>query len=173
MTRGSIRIVIDASITQAAGGPGAGNPVSKAARDFLYDVLQICHRAVVTPEIGREWKRHRSNYARQWYRSMVARRKVCFLESQEGTSLRGKVVSLVEGDKARHALGKDAHLVDAALATDGCIASLDNTARAFLGSITPRVRELQKMQWVNPAEAAYSRSWLAAGARPSPSTRLA
>ncbi len=56
--RRSKRLVVDASVAGAAGA--AEHALSKTSRDFLQEVLTICHQIVMTPRILAEWKRHRS-----------------------------------------------------------------------------------------------------------------
>ena len=67
-------LVIDASIARAAGR--TDHPISKACRDFLEDVLKICHHVVLTKETSEEWKRHQSKFTLLWRSSMFARKKV-------------------------------------------------------------------------------------------------
>src|SRR5437660_6190664 len=76
MAKASRRLVVDASVARAAGGEGATHPLSRQCRDCLLAMLHICHRIVMTAEIGAEWKRHRSRFAMTWLTSMEARRKV-------------------------------------------------------------------------------------------------
>lgn len=75
----SCRLVVDASVAQAAGGKGARSDVSKSCRDTLQAILDICHRLVLTKEMRREWNKHQSSFARTWRVSMVARKKFEFV----------------------------------------------------------------------------------------------
>ncbi len=78
MSRGPSRLfVIDTSVAKAAGE--TDHPVSKACRDFMRAMLDICHRMVMTSEISAEWNRRQSHYARKWRAAMVARKK-CFMQ---------------------------------------------------------------------------------------------
>jgi hypothetical protein len=68
----SRRLVIDADVARSAGGEQATHPRSKHCRDFPRAVLEICHRLVLTPLTGDEWKRHRSRFAATWLGQMYA-----------------------------------------------------------------------------------------------------
>ncbi len=47
---------------------------------------------------------------------------------------------------------KDLHLIDAAMATDRSIVSLDDTVRKLFADLSDMVGELRNIVWVNPAE---------------------
>jgi len=69
---------------------------------------------------------------------------------------------------------KDIHLVEAALACDHVIVSLDEDARRRFARASGQVEELRRVAWVNPArDAADVLDWLRAGARAERSRRLA
>jgi hypothetical protein len=68
---------------------------------------------------------------------------------------------------------KDCHLVDAALASDHLIASLDEQLRGHLRQLTAVIDALRSISWVNPAiakEAAVE--WLEKGAPDEKKRRL-
>lgn len=88
IAKSSRRLVIDASIARASGGPGAVSPTSKNCSDFLQAALDICHRVVLTTEILEEWNRHKSKFASRWLASMFARKKANLIESTEDQNLR-------------------------------------------------------------------------------------
>lgn len=131
--RRSKRLVIDASVARAAGGEEATFPRSKYCRDFLKATLDICHRAVMTPEISEEWKPHRSNFARKWLVEMYGRRKVQYIKAVVDRDLRGRIehVAACKTDKERDARRKDFLLIEAAVATDRTVISLDDIARTL------------------------------------------
>ena len=144
------RIVVDASVARASGGEDAIFPISKQCRDFLLALKRICHTLVVTPEIQEEWKRHQSGFARRWMRTMYARRKVCRIDSVTDAPLRTKLSTVPCGRAQREAMLKDCHLVEAAMATDWAVVSLDDAMRNLLREASGRVGEIRAVIWVNP-----------------------
>jgi len=168
----SQRLVVDASVARASGGADATYPTSKHCRDFLDVVRKICHQIVMSPDIAAEWDRHQSHWARTWRVSMVARKKLCRVNPSGDTELQDRVVGVAAGDSQREAMLKDYHLIEAALATDQCIASLDDTARDLFARAARQVKELRGVAWVNPfLPDEQPIPWLAGGARPE-KTRL-
>ena len=166
--RESNRLVIDASVARAAGGEDAVFPRSKHCRDFLKATLVICHRVVLTPEIGEEWKQHRSNFARRWLGSMMARKKVHLLGNVVNDELRGRVerAAAHAGNDEREAMRKDFLLIEAAIATDRIVISLDDTAKGLFAVAARSVGELKNIAWVNPGQAEEQPIlWLENGAK--------
>jgi len=160
----SAALVIDATIARAAGE--TEHPVSSACRRFLQEVLKICHRVVMTPEISAEWKKHRSRFAYGWLASMWARKKVVRLDAVEDAGLRLTIHSLELTDSVREAILKDIHLVEAAFATDHAVASLDETARRHFRQITEHAESLKSLVWVNPTkDNEHASDWLRQGAK--------
>ncbi len=105
---------------------------------------------------------------------MVARKKVVLMgASPQDGSLRTRVSRAIATTQARNAATKDMHLVEAALATDGIVASLDENAHAAFHEATTAVRELATLVWVNPdSQHATTTRWLEDGARPEPGLLL-
>ncbi len=163
----SRRLVIDASVARSAGGEDARYPISKYCRDFLKATLKICHRIVMTPDIVDEWKKHQSRFARQWRVSMEARKKVERIEAGANDELRRKIVRVTNDDQGRAAMLKDSCLVEAAIATDGIVVSLDEAARRLFAETSRSVSELEDVVWVNPCnEEEQPILWLLSGAQP-------
>jgi hypothetical protein len=153
----SKRLVIDASIARAAGGPDATFPKSKRCRDFLLDVLDARHRVVMTADIRAEWQRHQSGYARRWLVSMHARKNVHWDSAVVADdALRARIVRTATGGSAeqvqadREAMLKDCCLLEAALAADKTITSLDERVRRLFGAAAHQVGELREIVWANP-----------------------
>lgn len=166
-TKTSRRLVIDASIAHASGGEEAIFPTSKNCRDFLIAVRTICHRVVMTTAIIEEWNNHQSNFARRWRVSMEARKKVVRVSAPTDDNLRYKIKHIASSDKARDAMLKDIHLIEAAKATDQTVIALDETVRNLFASISQSVGEMRNIVWVNPDKAEeQSISWLENGAKP-------
>lgn len=167
------RLVIDASVVRASGGEGATFPTSKYCRDFLSTVLKVCHRAAMTPQLRAEWKRHMSRFARKWRVRMEGGKKVEHLSVPRNDLLRNRLDEVIGNPARRDAALKDMHLIEAALATDRLVASLDETARAILSSAAPELRDLAAILWVNPSRPDERViSWLENGAPAQESRRL-
>lgn len=164
-------LVIDASIARAAGG--TTHPTSRRCRQMLETVLEVCHRMVVTPEISREWKGHQSRFARAWWVSMTARKKVIFLDVAPDPALRERLAENAPNESAREAVLKDCCLIEGALAGDDTVCSLDERVRTLLSAAAPRVRQIGAIVWVNPdADGERCDEWLRSGAPPEAQRRL-
>jgi len=171
--RDSRRLVIDATVAQASSGTEAVFPTSKQCRDFLAAVLQVCHQVVMTSDIRQEWRKHRSRYARTWYLSMLAHKKVHDVEPQGNKALHSKIEGTVTRDRDLEALKKDLLLVDAALATDCSVVSLDDEVRRILSASAQRVGEIRRIVWVNPSNVDEDPiTWLGNGAKPQKTRSL-
>ena len=163
-SRQSRRLVIDTSVAKAAGE--TEHPTSKHCRDFLQAVREICHKIVMTPAIKAEWNRHQSSFARKWRTSMMGRRKVGFVDVTANDELRNKIACAASSDGDREAIKKDIHLIEAAMATDRIVVSLDETARVLFAAVAPSVGELRNVVWINPAQIAQQPiPWLENGAK--------
>jgi hypothetical protein len=132
----SRRLVIDASVASAAGL--TLNPSSRRCREFLQAVLRICHLATMTPRVREEWNRHQSLFARAWLAEMTSKAKVEDVADVPNEALRAEAPGTVSAQK-------DLHLVEAALATDKIVISLDDKARAELS-----VHAASDVLWVHP-----------------------
>jgi hypothetical protein len=139
--------------------------VPSLCRDFLLTVLNAGYYAVMTPALWDEWRRNQSGFALTWRRSMFARKRFIHLEPTDDSVLRSKIEACLTREADVQAARKDFHLVEAALATDRVIASLDETARGVFHAASVRVGELRRLVWVNPAETKDDCiTWLANGA---------
>ncbi len=169
----SRRLVIDASVARSAGGEKSTFPTSKHCRDFLKSALSICHRVVMTPEIAEEWNKHRSNFARTWRVSMVARKKEIRLSSQHNENLRAKIEVSASSEKNCAAMLKDVHLLEAALATDSVVISLDDIVKNLFSTSCQSVGEIKNIIWVNPDDdRGKTQAWLEKGAKSDKALRL-
>ena len=103
---------------------------------------------------------------------MFARRKVHYVEIIEDNALRERVLRTANNADERQELLDDLLLVEAALATDRTVASLDERVRALFRRATGRVGELRAIVWVNPEqEEEEPILWLERGA-PAESERM-
>ncbi|MFM2432596.1 MAG: hypothetical protein RLZZ511_3810 [Cyanobacteriota bacterium] len=174
MVRMTKCLVIDASIARSCGDENAIYPTSVRCRDFLMAVQEYQHKIVMTKEIKTEWDKHQSRFARQWLRQMIARKHLNPLPDLPiDSELWTPIEAMAQSDSERSAMTKDILLLEAALASDRSIASLDeNTARKYFTQAAKSIPKLQSIIWVNPdkpEEAAID--WLRAGA-PAESQRM-
>ena len=172
--RDSKRLVIDADVAQAAGSETATHPRARHCRDFLDEVLTLSHRVVMTERINNEWKNHQSRFARRWRVSMDARRKVDRIDPPEYEGLRDKVTGTTTDEDEIQNIEKDFHLLQAALATDQTVISLDETIRGLFRQASQSVGEIRNIIWVNPDRTAEEHpiAWLQDGAPPEAHRRL-
>lgn len=160
----SKRLVIDTVIFGAAGGPDAEGR-AKTCFDVLTTVRQADHRLVLSPDLWDEWRRHRSTSSRAWLTSMYARRNVIIINDVTHPSLRTKFARLKLSNKEHEAAEKDLHLLEAALAADKIVLSMDEIVRDIFSRATSRVSECRRVIWVNPERAREACiEWLIAGA---------
>ncbi|MGH9838792.1 MAG: hypothetical protein ACREEM_08410 [Blastocatellia bacterium] len=164
--KSSRRLVIDASVARASGGPDAVSPTSKHCSDFLQTALVVCHQIVLTTEILEEWHRHESKFASRWLASMFARKNAKLIGSAEDRVLRRKISRSTQSEKARAAMLKDVHLLEAALAADEIVVALDEIVRELFAKASTSVGEIKAIVWVNPDKAdEESLRWLENGAK--------
>lgn len=163
----SRRLVIDASVAGRAGGRERLHPAGKRCRDFLEAVRTICHRVVMTPEIREEWAEHQLSFARKWRAQMFARKKVDRVEVKPDESLLRRLQKTEATERHQEEMHKDWPLVEAAMATDGSVISLDEAARSLFARASRAVAELSQIVWVNPdPPEEHPVAWLEAGAEP-------
>lgn len=162
----SKRLVIDASVARSSGDENAVYPTSKHCRDFLSATLDMGHQVVMTAAIRGEWNKHQSRFARAWRVTMVARRKLHIIEVAPDDNLREKISRVAARAEDREAMFKDAHLLEAAIATDRIVISLDETARVLFIAAALSVGEIRRILWANPDKIEEECiSWLEGGAR--------
>ena len=166
-TRNSKRLVIDTDVAQSSGGEDATDTRAINCRDFLTQVRSLNYRVVMTKEISDEWKRHRSGFALEWRVSMNARRRIERIDPPEDENLRAKISSTARSEKQIEVIEKDFHLLQAAIATDHTIISLDEIVRGLFAHASQRVGEIRNIIWVNPDRSAEEPiTWLQNGAPP-------
>ena len=173
--RDSKRLVIDADVAGTCGNKVLPDPRAINCRNFLNVVLSLSHCVVMTEKISDEWKRHASPFARRWRVSMDARRKIDrTIDPPENENLCTKIVNTARSERQRENMEKDFHLLQAALATDQTIISLDETVRQLFKRASQQVGEIQDIIWVNPDRTAEEQpiGWLQNGAPPEPHRQL-
>ena len=168
------KLVIDASVARSCGNEQAAYPTSIRCRNFLMAVKDYHHNLVMTPDIKSEWDKHQSRFARQWLRQMIARKQFKPLQDLPiDPELWNPIEKMAKNDKERAAMTKDILLLEAALATDRRIISLDeNTARTYFTRAARIIPKLQPIVWVNPDKPEETPiEWLQNGA-PADSFRM-
>lgn len=191
----SKRLVIDASIASAAGGPAeltaslpslSDDPEpdryrSRRCRRILLEVLRICHRLVLTDDLREEWSRHRSRFARRWLARMVTKDKVERLDVTQAPDLQEDIDDFADGvsddfeviEVYRHEMQKDRHLLEAALAADEMILSLNEKDRRRFAKACDDISSIRTIVWSNPERDEDScLDWVQQGASPEPRLRL-
>lgn len=172
--RNSKQLVIDADVAQASGDEGATDPRAINCRDFLKGVMTQNHRIVMTRRINSEWKRHQSRFALEWRASMDARRRVDRIDPPEYDELQNKVTNTADSEDDIEMMQKVFHLLEAALATDKTVISLDQTVRTLFAQASQQVGEIRDIVWVNPDRTAEEEPivWLKNGAPPEAHRQL-
>jgi hypothetical protein len=156
-------LVIDASLTHAAGDRQADQ--SRQCTAFLQAVQACHHRLVVAEPWLEEWHHHHTRFARAWLRAMYARRLVVEVAVAADPALRRRIERAAGHEKVADILLKDLHLIEAALASDKRIASLDDRARSHFRQAANSVALLRDICWVNPCNPDEEAvEWLRAGA---------
>jgi hypothetical protein len=191
----SKRLVIDASVARRASGPADltarpaplpddANPdylKARRCRRLLMDVLDICHRLVLTDAIRVEWGNHASAFARRWLVRMAQKGKVEDLDVPPDEALRDALGDFahtvsdrgVEIEAYRREMLKDCHLLEAALATDQTVVSLDKDDRRRFARACAVVAPIANVVWANPERADDAcLDWLRQGASPDARLRL-
>jgi hypothetical protein len=157
-------VVIDASIARAAGEVSM-HPTSRSCREFLRGILEHGHRTAMTEPIQEEWNKHPSRFARGWRTSMVARKRIEFVEVAPQLTLEKRVARAVADEFLAIIIDKDRRLIEAALVTEKRASSLDDHVRKHLQDHLPRLPEVRSICWVNPCTPEEEAvAWLAAGA---------
>ena len=159
-------LVVDASVARAAGTLKSRHPTGVRCRDFLMAVRGVCHRVAWSEAIKAEWDEHQSLFAGQWRVSMVDLGKLRPVKDEPSEELREAIEDHSKDQNVVAILLKDAHLIEAALATDSRLASLDDTVRGHFGRLAAAFDALRRVLWLNPAsEGEEAVEWLETGAR--------
>lgn len=104
---------------------------------------------------------------------MVARKKLYIADLAPNEVLREKVGRAAVIERHRKAMLKDMHLIEAAMAADQIVISLDEIVRALFIDSARNVSELRMVIWANPAKTEERCiTWLEGGARAEKKRRL-
>jgi len=148
-TKANGTIVVDASVAHSAGGEDATHAQAIACRDGLQIIYEVELRLVMSRALYDEWSKHCSRYARKWLHRMFGHRRVAQLEPAEHQPTRIALLKFLSHSEQATLL-KDLLLVDAALAANGNILSLDDRTRHLLVKLAPHVRQLRALHWASP-----------------------
>jgi hypothetical protein len=119
----------------------------------------------MTAPIRDEWNVHQSRFARAWRLSMVARKKLKFLEGDARRSLEKRFPRAVSDPFILAIMEKDRRLVEAALLSDRRVASLDRSVQTHFHNYRVNRPELRSICWVNPGTSDNDAcEWLRSGA---------
>lgn len=159
------QLVVDASVARAAGaseGPAETAVACGEALDAAFDH----HLVVFSKEGFDEFERHASDFALRWFRRMESKARVR-RHTNPNWRLRRQLERLSGlTEAARKAMLKDAHLLDAALATDRIVLSRDEKARTLFRTASRVLPEVGKVHWGNPEVAEEEVvDWLRKGAK--------
>jgi hypothetical protein len=167
MSKMSRRIVVDASVAASAGEHV--HPSSQRCREFMLDMLTICHKVVMSKDIKTEWEMHASNFSIKWLAAMRGKGKVVHVQPEPG-DLWDQIQGAREWTaKESAAMEKDLLLLVAALESDHLIASCDEKVRQLFAEAAVHLRHLKSIMWVNPtADDGHHGDWLHAGCRHDP-----
>jgi hypothetical protein len=115
--------------------------------------------------LASEWDKHMRGFAAQWLRTMVKLGKLRAVQDEQLPALRQAIEDHSEDRTVVEKMVKDAHLFEAALATDMRIASWDENAHEHFGRLAKSFARLRLILWVNPVtEGEEPVEWLKKGA---------
>jgi hypothetical protein len=119
----------------------------------------------MTPAIRSEWRRHRSAYASEWLTEMTSRKKVVDVLAESDQKLSAAIRATGSGDRQVEEVEKDRHLVEAALASDQIVCSLEVRAPSHFKRVAKSYGPLRNVSWVNvESEHLLMEQWLTKGA---------
>ena len=96
---------------------------------------------------------------------MQGAKKVANLSVPADNRLRERLRNVARTPKQAEKMDKDAHLLEAARASDGLIVSMDEEVRNLFDMASNRIAGLRRLTWVNPAVPEEEPiRWLKAGA---------
>lgn len=171
--RDAKRLVIDTDVVSAASSTGSER--AGACRTFLDTMYSTFHRVVLTEKWIDEWKDYRSRYSSLWLTKMYGKRRVDNdIALPPSQTLEERVCAVIPTLAAQRAAQKDLNLIQAALATDRRVVSLDQEARLAFATAGKVIAEIGATIWVNPEmESETPVQWLRSGAPNETARQLA
>lgn len=158
-------IVVDASIARASGREEAVHPTATNCHRFLSTMLRLMFRVVTSPDMEQERLRRSSRFFSRWFTEMTRRNLVLDVGNVADAQLREKILQATKQPGTRIAIQKDFLLLEAALATDQTVASLDEKIRKHFRQAAVYVEEIETLVWINlDKDAEDCIAWLENGA---------
>lgn len=146
-----MKLAVDANIARAAGDVSM-HPVSKSSRELLKYIMDRTNaKIILCGKLQEEWKRHRSGFAKTWYTSMIARKRVEFASIDTSIidsrieSIPGALQNVIEDAK------KDSHLIILAQG-DKIIFSNETNARRIFENNRTHLPEVLGIVWRSPVD---------------------
>ncbi len=133
------------------------------------------------PPLREEWNNHASTFARTWLVAMRSKRRLLLGDVPETSRLRREITRVAvagladetEAQAIQRAMAKDFHLLEAALATDKRVISLDEKVRTHFCRAASEVKAIKAVIWVNPGlEGVTAIVWIEENARAERKRRL-
>jgi hypothetical protein len=140
-----LNIVVDADVARASGR--SEHPASSNSRKLLDEIMSYKHIVPMCSTLRSEWRKHNSLYAKKWFASMIARKKIKFV--QPNCDVKDYILLHVPNGKVKSIAIKDAHLIDIALNDGLFVASNDDNARKAFCTISATYKNIQSIIWVN------------------------
>jgi len=145
------RLVIDANITCAASERESIDARPKSCRDFLNNIVEETkHIIVLTEAIRAEQHKHPSKFGEKWLRTMIAKKRVCWIDAPADEVLRRKVEQTATTPNRLIYIQEDILLIEAALNADKIILSMDEEVKVCFHHAAQTVRILRDIGWINP-----------------------
>ncbi len=177
-------LVIDASVGGMTGGGVVAEETPQGrCRRCLRAVKANQYGIFFHPQTWEEWRRHRSEYAKEWLQQMYSRKRVTIKREDEIPEsilsirvqrlIRKRVGPEILTEAVCTIMLKDCHLLEASLAADKVIISLDEKVRFHFSVATENIGEIREIVWVNPDKAEENALvWLEEGAEPEKHRQL-
>ncbi|MFO8071843.1 MAG: hypothetical protein R6V85_08210 [Polyangia bacterium] len=154
-------IVVDTSVVRAAGPSEESRPPGGRCHKCLRLMLDRRIGVVMTSDVWKEWskvdsqtgRRHMSSYASKWLTAMTARKlRLDVQPPPTSERLLAAIREDLETEKKRTAVSKDVLVVDAALASDCRVLSLDDKVRLALRDLCSSFGGIAKIHWLSPTQ---------------------
>jgi hypothetical protein len=145
-------LVFDASIAKACGKSTAMYPTPMQCRNFLIELQKSHYDVVMTEDVQSEWKEYSSDFTKQWQCAMARKGRLKTIPNPEADlEIRNSIEPMAKTDQERVAINKDILLLEAALANDKRIVSLDeNAIYKYYVANKSSVNKFHQLIWINP-----------------------
>ena len=145
--------MIDADILFSASR--GDSECAKRSRVLLDRILSICHSIVLTAKIWEEYKTYASVHSLRWLYKMNKEDGKIIAEGsirlQRVRGIRQAISTCGLSQDIKNKMIDDAHLIDAAFASDNIVLSMDHVITHFR-TLSATVTRLSSIIWVNPED---------------------